>query len=470
MKNVKYIPFALSFVAGTSCTFSSDNISPNVVLILADDVCYNDLELYGSTNTSTPNINKLASEGMTFNNCFQQAPISSPTRHALYTGLYPMRSGAIPNHTFVYDDVKSFVQYFGNAGYRTALYGKEHVAPQSVFAYDYLGNYEKGEMRFDVIEEYLNAESEKPFFMVVASHEAHGPYNCGNPAKWNPAEIDLPPYHVDVPALRTNYCKYLAEIEVLDQQVGKINELIDKSGKADNTIFIFLSEQGNSFPFAKWTCYSQGLHSGMVVRYPKMVQAGSKSDALVEYIDVLPTLLDVANVKHNKKDLDGESFAQVLSGEKSEHKAQVFGLLSSTGVNTGPQFYGVRTVANKQYRFIKNLNHEVKYFNPAMGGDFWKETTNKAQAGEAFAKDYVKRYTRRSEYELYDVVNDPYEMHNLAYDPQYTDVVEEMKKQLSNWMEKQGDEGASTEEYAATRLQHFAVKKYEKRFGSINKK
>ena len=473
MNSINPLSLTLSFLAGSvaaQAAGANDGAArPNVVLILADDVCYNDLELYGSKNTATPNLNRLASQGITFNHCYQQAPISSPTRHALYTGLYPVHSGAIPNHTFVYDDVKSFVQYFGASGYRTALYGKEHIAPKKVFAYDYLGDYQKGEMKFDVIEEMIAQESDKPLFLVVASHEAHGPYNCGNPEKWDPAAIDLPLYHVDTPALREQYCKYLAEIEVLDDQVGRISAMIERSGKADNTIFLFLSEQGNSFPFAKWTCYGQGLHSGMVVRYPGVIEAGSTTDALVEYIDVLPTLLDMTNVEHDIEALDGRSFADVLTGEAAEHKERVYGLLSSTGVNAGPQYYGVRTVANKQYRFILNLNNEVEYFNPAMSGASWKETLAKANGGDEFAQQYVQRYTQRPVYELYDVVNDPYEMHNLAYDEKYSGIVAEMKSRLEAWMSSQGDKGAATEAYAATRLQGFAVKKFEKRFGPIKR-
>ena len=477
-RNLKYIPFALTAIsAPCQITLAKQvNITnkeeekPNVVLILADDVCFNDLELYGSKNTSTPNLNKLASEGITFNNCFQQAPMSSPTRHALYTGLYPVRSGAIPNHTMVYDDVKSFVQHFGEVGYRTALYGKEHIAPRSVFSYEYLGDYSKGEMDFSLIEDCIISQSNKPLFLVVASHEAHGPYDCGNPEKWDTKDIVLPPYHVDTPALRLAYRKYLAEVEVLDYQIGKINEIIKKSGKEENTIYIFLSEQGNSFPFAKWTCYSQGLHSGMVIKYPKIINSGTSSDALVEYVDVIPTLLDIAEIKYKSKDFDGKSFAKILNGKQAEHKKYTYGLLSSTGVNSGPQFYGTRSIADKKYRFILNLNSEVEYFNPATSGAIWSQAKESANNGDDFAKSYVSRYTKRPMYELYDTENDPFEMNNLAYDSKYSKVVNKMKSELKKWMKNQGDKGIKTEEYAVQRLQGFAVKKYESRFGSKNKK
>ena len=133
---------------------------PNFVIVLADDCSHIDLGCYGSEISITPNIDALAKQGVKFNHCYQATAMSSPTRHCLYTGLYPVRSGAYPNHTFVYDNVKSFVQYFKTAGYNTALYGKEHVNPKEIFAYEFLGNYSEGKMDFDAINNYIESVKE----------------------------------------------------------------------------------------------------------------------------------------------------------------------------------------------------------------------------------------------------------------------------------------------------------------------
>ena len=438
----------------TNC-FAQD--SPNVIIFLADDICYNDLETYGSPNTSTPNLTALAESGIKMNNCFQTSAMSSPTRHALYTGLYPVRSGAVPNHTFVYDNVKSFVQYFGENGYRTALYGKQHISPRKVFAYDYLGNYQNGKMNFKAIEKYLtSSESKKsPFFMVIASNEAHGPYNCGNPDKWTNEELILPEYFVDTPRTRTEYRKHIAEIEVMDKQVGEVRSMLKENGLEDNTIFVFLSEQGNSFPFAKWTCYAQGLKSGMLISYPDRLAKGIEMDALVEYVDVMPTLMELAGLEYQKKDFDGESMCRLLDEKVKEHKKRVYGLHSNTGVQNGSPLYGIRSVMDKKFHYIRNLLPEERYYNGIVGCPWWQEWEQKAKAGDVFAESQLHKYQWRECEELYDVENDPYELNNLAEDPKYRRVLRRMRKQLNAWMESQGDKGIQTEKESINRLVHW---------------
>lgn len=419
---------------------------PNVLIFIGDDCSYSDLSIYGNTNSLTPNLEKLSSQGMMFTNCFQAVAMSSPTRHCLYTGVYPVKSGAYPNHTFVRDDVKSYVQYFKNIGYRTALYGKTHVAPKSVFSYDYLGEYKDGKMDFSKVKDYIEKDSSKPFFMVVASHESHGPYTVGDPSQWDYKKVKLPPHFADTDEIRKEYVKYLAEINVLDSQLGKTMEVLDETGKADNTILIFLSEQGNSFPFAKWTCYNQGLHSGLVVRYPKAIKAGSKSDALVEYVDIVPTMLDAAGENLKKYDeLDGKSFYGVLTGKTKEHKKYAFGIQTTRGVTNASPYYGCRSVTTKKYNYIMNLTPEVEFYcstnrpNSKMWG--WVE---KSKTDE-FAKRQIERYKKRPAEELYDISNDPFTLHNLADDPKYAEVKKELREQLDKWMLEQGDKGQQTE-------------------------
>lgn len=427
-----------------SITFAEKR--PNVLLFIGDDCSYSDLSIYGNTNSITPNLEKLAQQGMTFTNCFQATAMSSPTRHCLYTGLYPVNSGAYPNHAFVRDGVKSFVQYFRAIGYNTALYGKTHVSPRKVFNFDYLGEYKDGNMDFGAIEGYINKSSEKPFFMVVASHESHGPYTCGEPKHWNPKKIKLPPHFADTDEIRREYVKYLAEIEVMDSQVGRIMDILEKTGKADNTILVFTSEQGNSFPFAKWTCYNQGLHTGLIVRYPGKVAAGSKSDALVEYVDMVPTLLDACGENMKKyKDFDGKSFYKVLEGKSKEHKKYSYGIQTTRGIIHGSSYYGIRSVITKKYNYILNLTPEAEFqcgcnlpTSPMWG---WAK---KAKTDD-FARMQIDRYRKRPAEELYDIENDPFTMHNLADDPKYASIKKELRKQLDKWMKEQGDKGQQTE-------------------------
>lgn len=436
---------------------------PNFVIMLGDDCSFTDLGCYGSPDAITPNIDKLATQGIKFNKCYQQAPMSSPTRHALYTGVYPVSSGAYPNHTFVYDHIKSFVQYFGDAGYKTGLIGKEHVSPAKVFAYEYLGDYKDtaetptDDFKYGNIEGFIDRAGDDPFFLVVASREPHTPYAKGDISQWVQSEITLPPMLVKTPSMRAQYVKYLAEINFLDKQVGNVLRILDNKKVADNTVFIFLSEQGSQFPFAKWTCYSQGLQSGMLVRWPEKITAGATTDALVEYVDVLPTCMDIAGIKESAQ-IEGSSFYPVLKGESTTHKQYAYGLQTSRGILKGPQYFGIRTVRDSRYSYILNFTPEATFqntFTEAANG-VWKSWVKKAEEGDEFAKQQVYNFQNRPGEELYDMSVDPYEMNNLLaadpVDPMIQLKRNELRGKLDAWMSSQGDKGQETELKADERL------------------
>jgi len=301
-------------------------------------------------------------------------------------------------------------------------------------------------MDFNIIKNYITKDCSKPFFMVVASHESHGPFTVGDPTQWDPAKIVLPPHLVDTKETREEFVKYLAEIEVLDEEVGMLMKTLKETGVYDNTVLMFLSEQGNSFPFAKWTCYNQGLHSGMIVRYPKKIKAGSVSNALVEYVDVVPTFLDIAGIKAEKGRLDGKSFFPVLQQKTDEHKTYVFGLQTTRGIIGGSEYFGIRSAATKQYRYIRNLTPEATFKNVATGKKdvVWKSWNKQAET-DKFAGQRVHDYQTRPAEELYDLKNDPYEFKNLIDNPEYAAIKKELSAAMDKWMLQQGDKGQETE-------------------------
>ena len=287
---------------------------PNIVLVIADDCRFLDLGCYGSPDAITPNIDRLAAEGVRFTRFFQATAMSSATRHCLLTGLYPVRSGAYPNHTRLNDGVGTLPQYLKQAGYRVALEGKRHIAPIEAFPFEYLSNEQQRTVYPELIEPFLAdvARSGEPFFLYVGSTEPHDPWNKGDQSLWNPDDLTLPCNLVDTPATRKQFRNYLAEINELDNQVGAVDALLHKYGLDENTIFIFTSEQGYSFPFGKWTCYDEGLHTGFVIRWPGTVKPGRVTDAMCEYVDVTPTLVDIAGGKI-PEGLDGRSFLPVIN-------------------------------------------------------------------------------------------------------------------------------------------------------------
>lgn len=416
---------------------------PNFLFIIADDCTHRDIGCYGG-QALTPNIDQLAKEGMRFTQCFQAAPMCSPTRHNIYTGLYPVKSGAYPNHTFAKDGTKSVVHYLKPHGYRVALSGKKHISPPAVFPFEMSGAQNNPDMAAveKLFEESKDAGT--PFCLFACSNEPHTPYTKGDPSKYDADKIKLPANFVDTPETRAQYVKYLAEISYYDWQVGECLRLLDEHGHTDNTLVVVVSEQGSSFPFAKWTCYDSGLQSALIARWPGKIAAGKTSNAMVEYVDVLPTFIDVAGLKRPNV-LDGRSFLPVLTGQKTEHKNFVFGLMTTRGINNGSDHFGIRSVRSGKYKYIVNLTPEVTFQNACVKAPSFVSWKAKAEAGDAAAAEIVRRYQHRPAEELYDVTADTLEWTNLADDPKLAEVKSELKDQLARWMAAQGDKGAQTE-------------------------
>lgn len=432
---------------------------PNIVLIIADDCTFSDLGCYGG-QAATPNLDRLCRDGMRFDRCFQAAPMCSPTRHCLYTGLYPVRSGAYPNHTRVYEGTRSVAHYLQKLGYRTALSGKSHINPRESFPFEYSkdGNETKGSNPDFTVLDSLFTESikaDKPFAAFLCSNEPHTPYTEGDASRYAVDELTLPPHFVDTPITRSTFAKYLAEITYFDSQVGRLLDLLDKHHIADDTLVVVLSEQGSSFPFAKWTCYDAGVRSGMVARWPGHVPAGTVSEAIVEYADITPTFVEVAGgdaPQHiDGKPLDGRSFLAVLSGKATSHKQYTYSLQTTRGIINGSDHYGVRSVRGDRFRLVHNLSPEEKFQNAVFRTDWWQEWTDAAAAGNAHAKQTTERYSIRPAFELFDCEADPWNLTNLAEAPEYAAVKSELQERLAAWMTQQGDEGVATEMRAKER-------------------
>ena len=326
---------------------------PNIMLVIGDDMAWHDCEPYGSSQVKTPNMQTLADEGMQFDRMFTATAMCAPTRQQLYTGMFPVRNGAYPNHSRVHDGVKSVPHYLKALGYRVGLIGKTHINPRASYPFEFL----KGNASFtDSITEFVNRDKDQPYCLIVASNEPHKPWNQGDPELYPPEKIKVPAYYVDNETTRKEMSKYLAEITFLDGQLGDCMNIVGKSGSKDNTIMIFTSEQGAPFPAGgKWTCYDTGLKTAFIVRWPKGVKARSNNKAMVQYVDVVPTLIEAAGgdpkaLKTGRPDtkgsegFDGRSFLSVLEGKSDALRKYVFGVHTTRGIINGSECYPVRSV------------------------------------------------------------------------------------------------------------------------------
>lgn len=429
---------------------AQNTTKPNILVILADDLGTNELGCYGGTNVQTPNIDKLATEGIRMTNNFASCTMSVPVRASLYTGLYPMHHGSFQNHKATYKGTKSVTHYLSALGYRVGRTGKDHPVNQPVvYAFENVPGFTvdctstTANYTTDGVQEFIQRNNTQPFCLYVCSINSHAPWTWGDPSKFNPATITLPPNTVDNDKTRTEFCKYLAEVKALDDEVGSVMNVLQQSGKLDNTLVIFLGEQGPQLPFGKWTCYRYGQNSAMIARFPSKITPNTVNSALVQYEDILPTLIDFAG-GNPIENLDGKSFLNVLYGNNAEHRQWSYGMHNNYPEGSS---YSIRSIQDKRYKLVVNLTPDVDYYNkyimnPANTQSMWTSWLTSAQTNTT-AQFLTNRYAKRPAIELYDLENDKWELNNLANDPQYANRIGVMQAELKNWMQQQGDPGAT---------------------------
>ena len=447
---------------------------PNVLVIMADDCTFNDLPAYGGQNAKTPHIDKLAREGLLFRRAYLSEAMCQPCRAELFSGQYPTRNGCAWNHSASRNSVTSMPHHLGPLGYRVGLAGKVHVKPKKVFPFEEIDGFDSNCVRnptrphqLSGISEFIGRDQQKPFCLVVALVEPHVPWVMGDASQYPPATIKLPPNLADTPRTRQDFSAYLAEITYMDGQVGEILKVLEESGKANDTLVLFTSEQGSQFPGCKWTNWDTGIHTGLIARWPEKIEGGRTTDAVVQYADILPTLLTLAGGDCNEKPYDGRSFAGVLRGEETSHRQYAYGLHNN--IPEGPR-YPIRTVTDGEWRYIRNLLPEEIYIEKhlmgikgtgALNNPYWATWVRDSWNNPPTYK-VVRRYMRRPAEQLYHTAEDPYEMSNLAGTPEFSEIQKKLSMELDRWMKRQGDPGAPQD----TQRAHKAAKEGKHLYGA----
>jgi uncharacterized sulfatase len=431
----------------TGSSVSADEVvRPDIVVFIADDLGWTDCSIYGGKDIKTPNMDRLAAAGMTFTHAFVASPSCAPSRAALLTGLDPMRNGAMLNHSRPKSTIRLWPAYFRELGYEVAAIGKvAHYAQVKDYGFDHASHfaYHQDECVEAAVKWLAARKPGKPLCLLVGTNWPHVPWpKDGGP---DPAKLALPPTLVDTPATRIGRSKYLAAVANADRDLGLIYDAASRH-LSKNTLFLFTGDHGSQFPFGKWNCYDAGVRTPLVVVWPQRVKPNSTSDALVSWIDLLPTCLEAAGGK-SPADLSGRSFLPVLRGEKAGHRDRVFFTHSGDG---SMNQYPMRAVRTRDWKYIRNLDpdgqHHTHVDKAAKGDgrDYWDSWVEKAKADPAAAA-IVQRYHKRPADELYDLKTDPWELKNLAGHPARAETLNALRTDLDKWMKEQGDEGLKTE-------------------------
>ena len=412
----------------------------NVVLIVADDLG-RELGCYGHPDVQTPRIDLLAKHGVRFEHAYCTTASCSASRSVLLTGLYNHANGQF-GHQHGYNNfhtaqaVKSLPVRLSAAGYRTACIGKLHVQPASVYAFDHqnlsppVGTRDVAGMAAEA-QEFIRG-SKQPFFLYYCPGDPHraakGFANERWPAgtqavRYDPARLAVPPFLPDAAETRAELAEYYAAVSRLDQGVGMLLDVLRDTEHDRDTLVVFLSDNGMPFPGAKTTLYDPGCRLPLIVRSPDGTQPGAVVDALVNWTDVAPTILDWAGVTVQPGEMHGRSFLNVVRAGDSADRDEVF--LSHT-FHEVTNYYPMRGVRTRRYKLLVNLAHGLPF---PFAADLYQSQTWQAtlRRGDAmFGARSVAAYVHRPRVELYDVLADPNEVHNLAGQSELSQVENEL--------------------------------------------
>jgi N-sulfoglucosamine sulfohydrolase len=473
-KSISRRDFMKSCAAGASVLVGSMSISnkalaaqdkrPNIVLIVSDDHGLEALGCYGNKVIKTPNLDQLAAEGVRFTNAFCTTASCSASRSVILTGMYNHANGQYGHqhsyHHFIsFPNIKSLPVQLTEAGYRTARIGKYHVAPDEVYKFDVAlrGNSRSPVEMADNCRDFISGDDDKPFFLYFCMSDPHrgggkaeelptkpdrfgnrvtGGYPGVKEVEYGPEEVVVPPFLPDSPECRAELAQYYQAVSRVDQGVGRLLGVLREAGKYDNTVVIYISDNGVAFPGAKTTLYEPGMKLPCIVRSPLQRRKGITCNALINYADLAPTIMDFAEALNKKNEFQGRSFKSVLERQKPWGWDVTY---ASHTFHEITMYYPMRVVRERRYKLIWNIAHGLDY---PFASDLWASSTWQAtiERGEKYyGKRTVEAYIHRPEFELYDLENDPHEVENLADNPKHKGTLSRLQSKLKAFQKQTND-------------------------------
>lgn len=416
-------------------------VKPNMVLYIADDLSWWDLGCNGNEVVQTPNVDLLAAEGKSMTQMFTPSTMCAPSRSAMYTGLFPHRNGCHMNHGKVKDGIKSLPHYLKPLGYHVALAGKKHIKPAGSFPFDYINHHP------DSVTTYIEGLNGEPFCLIYASHEPHAPHMEG---RITANDVSVPTHWLDTWESRDLLARYMNDVEAMDREFGNLIEVLKNQELYQDAVVLFTSDHGFEH-FSKWTCYEAGLRVPCMIKWRGVLEEGSENHAMASFVDFLPTFIEIAGGSVPQH-IDGISFLDVITDGLPAHREFIFGTHTTRGIISG-KAYPIRSVRDGEFKFIKNLASDSIFQNvnthgwtwdPEDASGTWASWLRLAEEDESVS-GRVQHYRQRPAEELYNLAKDPWELHNLAGDPQYATRKEALKVELDQWMMEQGDLGMESE-------------------------
>ncbi|MBM83008.1 MAG: heparan N-sulfatase [Planctomycetaceae bacterium] len=434
---------------------------PNLLIITVDDMSCDSVGVYGcKLADTTPNMDRLASQSLRFNHAHVQVGNCMPSRNVMFSGRYPHNNrveGFYQVKDARYPVLATIMQ---SAGYFTAIRHKvSHSTPYSPFKWDKILDktddgkkaHVKDPASYGVSTTQgirAAANVDKPFCVVINIGDPHKPFHAQarngdtipdphSPTKvFSPKEVPVPGFLFDDPVVRKELAHYYSSVRRADDAVGQILAALDSSGKANETIVMFLSDHGMALPFAKTQLYHHSTRTPLMVRWPGVTKAGVVDNYMVSAVDFLPTLLDVTGIKH-PKGFDGRSFEPLLHGKSQDNRDMVF---KEYNENAGGSRDPMRAVQTRKYLYLFNAwsNGERIMATATTGTPTYRRMAQLANVDKVIkARHHL--YQHRVVEELYDIEKDPDCLVNLIKDSDHQQPLGDLRTALLGWMEKTGD-------------------------------
>ncbi|MFO0865260.1 MAG: sulfatase [Gemmataceae bacterium] len=432
---------AVAFLASPS---HAQTKQKHVLLLIADDLGM-EVGCYGHPVVQTPHLDRLAKKGVRFTKAYSTVASCSPSRAAIFTGLFSHQNGMYGLHHAAHSQqshawVQSLANLLRAGGYWTGIIDKVHVGPTSV--YDWETIITKGTGRDNVAiarhaKDFFTQRKDRPFFLTVGFVDPHrAAVGFGNepfakdPAeiRYDPAKVVVPPHLPDNAEVRKDLAEYYQSVSRLDRGVGLVLKELEDVGLLDDTLIIFISDNGIPFPGAKTTLYEAGIHLPLIMSSPGHRNGGTHK-GLASWIDLAPTILDYAKVKGPKYALPGQSLMPVLGKETSERES-VFG---SHQMHEITMPYPMRTIVTQRWKLVVNLDHQKDF---PFASDLWSSPSwQSVRAGKlkTMGQKSVESFLRRPKEELYDLENDPNELKNVAANSEHETVLRGLRTRLRQW-------------------------------------
>lgn len=427
---------------------------PNILLITSHDLGRH-LGCYGQRTVTSPNIDRLAAEGLLFANHFCAAPQCSPSRAAIATGRFPHANGVmgLTHRNFAWDlypSEKHIAQVLAGAGYRTAGMGVLHDSRdpgRRSFQFCPGSRGDAGEPA-DVLAgqavEYLETASNEgnPFFLQVGFFEPHRPFDFGDCPPDEEKGVAIPSFLLEEESARVEFAGFQGAVRQLDRGVGRILRALEETGLAEETLVIFTADHGIPFPRAKCSVYDPGLEAALVVRWPGGEWKGGRVfEELLSNVDLFPTILETLSLPLSGN-LHGRSFAALCEGRTYEARDEIFAEFTYHHY-----FDPRRVVRTNTHKLILNFAPSPEFMEPSQTFRPGTKPVHPPDPSRAFQPPL----------EFYDLTVDPGETRNLAEDPRVAELRGKLLAKLRDWLEATGDpilKGpiACPQHHVATRL------------------